>query len=249
MGLFDIFKSKDDKSENQAPPAAGFETVWPREYYFEDYPWIPDTYKASADFLREQINAIGRGEAPQWWQNALPILRQQLKRGVEETFYGEGSERPGAFKTQQQAASITGLGPAQAAVGHNQLLRDYYTKEFEIDELLTKFGVDVTREGAVAYPGLVNNLKQGQRAQLGYPTVVQQEPGGSDTASGIGDILGGVFGGGQGDGNISEGSSITQLIDQFTRGFGQQTDYGDPDTYEPKVDPKIQTGGGYYNGG
>lgn len=146
--------------------------------------------QATSDFLVNNINRMNAGEMPEYFQRALPTLRESMSRPLYETYYGTPGERTGVLQGAMEAGAATGLGHSQTIANVNKALYKYAAEEKAIDEYLTKLGVDITQQAAMTMPQLAMQMPQGPQVYAWGPMGVGSVSGGSSgSMEGFGKML------------------------------------------------------------
>lgn len=210
MGFFDFlgFGGDDGGGGGNAQSTA----VFPKAIQLPQYSFTEPRLKLTSDFVSDNISRLSRGEYPSYYDKALPTLREGMHRPLYETYYGRAGE-PGLLRGAYETGSITGVGPRSTQAQVERTLFDYATAERQINEYLTKMGVDIMREEAYRFPLLSTQIPKGPDAQLGYPTIIPGSTAGNEAA---GDL----------------GSSFGSLIPEIARAASQFSDFAGP-TYRP----------------
>jgi hypothetical protein len=218
--LSSLFKSKKgDNSNSNSGNQNQTGALMPSVYIMPQYDFTEPRLRETSSFLSDNIARMRKGEFPDYWENALPTMRENMSRPNYEAYYGSAG-RQGILRTQADVGSITGLGPKKTTSLVSKSLYDYGNQEKQIDEYLTKLGVDIMQRDATAFPQLSAAMPKGPDAQLAYPQQIQGQTvdaagGGSAFGSllngilGNNGLLGGItnlFGGGGTSGGSSQGS-------------------------------------------
>lgn len=256
MGWFSgLFGGKDKGSGENTGPGTGL--VYPSVQVMPQYSFTEPRLQASSDFVQGNIERMGRGEYPSYFGNALPMLRENMSRPLYETYYGRPGERQGVLQGAYEAGAATGIGPRSTMGNVQKTLRDYATKEKEIDEYLTKLGVGIMHEDAARMPQLSSGMPKGPDAQLAYPTMFQAGGQAQPNLSGMGSSLaqlGGSLLDGMFNQNPTSGSGFGAIASQIVSGasgYGAsgyggtnaQTNYR-PYNYNSYTPPPNNGGGG-----
>jgi hypothetical protein len=155
--------------------------------------------KEASDFQRAQLATLAQGQFPQFFQNAIPQLRQELTSPLIERFFGREGERGGSILDSATAVgSLTGVGGRSTTANVNKTLRDFATRAQSIDRFITQQGVDLTKNFAQSIPrSLATEIPQGPPATaFGGFGQAAGTSGASDAISSIGDVFGKFVGGG-----------------------------------------------------
>lgn len=164
-------------------------SVMPSIYVMPQYDFTEPRLRETSSFLSDNIARMRRGEYPDYYQNALPSMREALRRPNHEAYYGRNGEA-GILRDTASIGSITGIGPRSTNSAVEKALYDYGSKEQQIEEYLQKIGVDIMQRDATAFPQLSAGLPKGPDAQVVYPQVV----GGQQVdAAGAGASLAGLL--------------------------------------------------------
>jgi hypothetical protein len=152
--------------------------------------------EASSNFLVEQLQSVGRGELPSFFQNQIPMLRRGLDRGLRQSFFGlPGRRGEGTVSQALSAGALTGLGPRAGIANVNKQLQNFTNQSQAIDEFIASQGVNVANQVAQNFPGVINAAPQGP------PSQSFMVPGQAGTQGFLGPALGtalGAFIGGPG---------------------------------------------------
>lgn len=116
------------------------------EYTPKQYSFTEPMQKTMAEYKMRQLDSMSMGKMPAWYEAAMPKLRANMQRANRRTFFGDRGlgGGGGVMKTAMGIGAQAGLGPRKMMAQTNKALYDYSVKENEIDEYLTKLGVDVT---------------------------------------------------------------------------------------------------------
>jgi hypothetical protein len=156
------------------------------------YSFTEPRLQLTNDFITQNLQRLQEGKYPVYYENALPTIRGNLARPLQETYYGRRGERSGLLQNAYEVGSITGLGPSQTAGLVNKQLLDYATKEKQIDEYLTKLGVDIMQSDSINFMNASMAMPKGPDATWVEPGYLGQVNPGSQSA-GFGGILGSVL--------------------------------------------------------
>jgi len=171
-------------STRQSTPGSGGRIVELPQYSFTE-----PRLRLISDTVSDMISRISRGEAPAYYERALPSIKSGMERGLQTTFFGRPGDRTGSVQAAMEAGAISGTGPRPGTSGVNKVLARYEEGGKAIDEYLAKLGVDVTSDAyrTSLYAGL--QIPQGpQTAQFsGY---APQQTGG--IADSLTSIAGGI---------------------------------------------------------
>lgn len=155
--------------------------------------------KEASDFQRQQLASLSQGQFPQFFQNAIPQLRQELQQPLTQRFFGTEGNRGGSIlDTATAAGAMSGLGPRRLASNVNKSLRDFSDRSQSIDRFITQQGVDLASNFARSVPDSLFNAPQGPPATAFAGGGGGGGGGGtgSAVASGLGDAFGAFVGGG-----------------------------------------------------
>jgi hypothetical protein len=177
------------------------------------YDFTEPRLRQTSDFLSQQMDALGRGEMPAWYQNAMPQLRQGMMRGAGEWLYGGPMSGPGAMSEARAGGAAMGLGPRATMAQSNKAMDKYGSMTSAIDEYLTGRGVDIAQQGSTAFPQLMMGMPQGPQGSWsgGVPYSMPTRPNYMGDAIGkfAGNMdwgsLGGMFGGIGSGGGVGTG--------------------------------------------
>ena len=171
MGFFDFLTGgKRDKSTGESQGSQS-NLIWPQVVQVPQYEFTEPRLRLTSDFLSEGINRLREGRYPEYYENALPTLRESMRRPLYETYYGRAGE-PGLLRGAYETGSITGVGPRATASLAQRTLRDYADKERQIDEQLVKLGVDIMSKESYNYPMLASQMPRGPEYTVLNPMVL-----------------------------------------------------------------------------
>lgn len=189
--------------------------------------------EASSNFLVSQLESVGRGELPQFFQNQIPLLRRGLDRGLNQSFFGlPGRRNEGSVSQALSAGALTGLGPRAGIANVNKQLQNFTQQSQQIDEFIAAQGVNVANQVAQNFPGQINAAPQGppsqsfvvpgQAATSGFLSDTLGTALGTFASGGLSSLaggLGGLFSSGAGAGNAVAGN-IGNSFNLGGGGFG-----------------------------
>jgi hypothetical protein len=174
----------------------------------------------SSGFLTDQLQAVGRGELPEFFQQQIPALRAGLDQGAATTFFGQPGRRGEGLVSQALGIGAqTGVGPRAAVAGTNKQLQNFAQRKKDIDQFIAQQGVQIANQVAQNFPGQINAAPQGPPSQSfvvpgqagteGFLSKTLGQATGALLGAATGNpfaALGGIFGGGGGGGNAVAGN-------------------------------------------
>jgi hypothetical protein len=177
--------------------------------------------RASSNFLVEQLQAVGRGELPQFFQNQVPLLRRGLDRGLRQTFFGQPGRRGEGLVSQAASlGALTGAGPRATTANVNKQFQNFSNQAQAIDEFIAQQGVNQASQVALNFPNLINQQRQGPSAQV--VTLPGQAGSQGFLSQALGTAVGSAIGGATGNpfsalsGLFSGGGGGAALSSQIT---------------------------------
>ncbi len=184
------------------------------------YSWTEPRLRLTSDYLTQNIERMGRGEMPVWWDKASKNLNQGMKKNLYETYYGRPGERTGVMQTAMQAGALGGVGPKGMVSNVRRASQDYASKSSQIDQYLTGLGADIMRQQEGMYLSESRSQPVGPPvATMGYQTQgtpstnpytsLLSSMGGMMGSGGLQGMLGGFFGGGSSGAGTMPGNYIT----------------------------------------
>ena len=134
------------------------------------YSFTEPRLKLTSDFISGNIQNLSEGKYPTYYQNALPALRENMSRPLKETFFGSGglngSNGTSIMDQIRSTGAALGVGPKATVARENKALYDYASKNQEIDEYLTKLGVDIASQDSRYFTQASIAMPQGPSAQV-----------------------------------------------------------------------------------
>jgi len=152
------------------------------------YSWTEPNRRLLADYLSQNMERMGRGEAPAWWDKAKPQIREGMSRQNRETYFGRPGERTGIMQATSQMGAMGGVGPKAMMAQGGKALQDYASQEKSIDEYLTGLGVDIQREGEGRYMTGLMGMPGGPETQI--VNKMGGVSGGNQWGQQVGDLMG-----------------------------------------------------------
>jgi len=224
-------------------------------YQFVQYPeygFTQPRLQQTSDFLSQNIQRMSEGKYPAYYEEALPTLRKGMADPLRETYFGgQGMRGPSVMSQVRSTGAALGTGPKATLARENKALYDYGTKSQEIDQYLTKLGVDIMQRDAYTFPALSMQLPRGPEGQVvgGQPYNVPDYRG--NAMNSIMQSLGGMEPGSLGNldwlGNLFQQQTMAAPWENFT---GGRPDYFDPAFHAPEFGPGSYgfnpTGGDWY---
>ena len=222
-----MFGKKDD-----AGGSGGMGYTAPQWLQNPQYDFTEPRLQQTSDFISQQINALQRGEMPDWYTSAMPQLREGMMRGARQWLHGGPMTGMGAMDQGRAAGAAMGVGPRAGMANTNKALSKYGDMTSAIDEYLTGKGVDISERASMAFPQMSSTLPQGPQGQWLAPQPYQQQGGGmmdslgglmknlpwGSIASGIGSLFGPKSGGGSGWSGLLGGSSSPASTQSYAPG-------------------------------
>ena len=139
----------------------------PQVVTMPQYSFTEPRLNQTSDFISQNIQRMSEGKLPAYLDKAMPSMRNNMARQNRSTYFGSpGQGGPGVLDAVKSAGAATGIGPKATMMQTNKALYDYGTREKEIDEYLTKLGVDVMQEDAYRFPSMSMQMPKGPDAQI-----------------------------------------------------------------------------------
>lgn len=150
----------------------------PQAVTMPQYSFTEPRMQLTSDFLSQQMQSMSEGKYPQWYEKAMPYMRQGMQRGAKEWAYGGPMTGPGAYEEARSAGAATGVGPKATMAGTSKVSDKYSQMTSAIDEFIYGKGADITAQGSYMYPQISAGMPQGPSAQImgGQPYNVPQSP-------------------------------------------------------------------------
>lgn len=196
----------------QKPMQQGYDIVKMPQYSFTE---------SNMNRLSDQLNAdytrLNMGQAPEYWQNALPTLRKGMSDPLYKTYYGRPGERSGLVHQAQSAGAMTGIGPKATFAQMQKQMKDYSEQESQIDAYLTGLGVDIMNQQAQNIPTMLMNMPRGPESQV---VNLMGGVGGSSGGNATGQALAGLAS------KIPWENMFSQNQGYANQGYANSTPYG-----------------------
>lgn len=154
----------------------------PQVVTLPQYSFTESRLRDTSDFISGNLQNLAEGKYPTYYQQALPTLRENQSRGLKEAYFGSsgttggqggnvssglGVNRSDSILGQiRSTGAALGTGPRAVIARENKALYDYANAEQEIDEYLTKIGVDIAQSDARFFTDASIRMPQGPSAQV-----------------------------------------------------------------------------------
>lgn len=126
------------------------------------YSFTEPRLKLTSDFIAGNLQNLSEGKYPTYYQNALPTLREGMARPLRETYFGsEGLRGKSVLDQVRATGAALGTGPKATVARENQALVEYASAEKQIDEYLTKLGVDIASQDSRYFTQASIQMPQG----------------------------------------------------------------------------------------
>lgn len=228
-------------SKNKGTPGG---VQGPQVITMPQYSFTEPRLNLTSDFITQNLQNMMEGKLPAYYEAARPKMREAAGRDLKETYFGRPGERAGLTQMAQEVGASSGLGPKGTQAQVSKQFKDYSRKEQQIDEFLTQLGVDVAREGAMAFPQMSTGMPAGPQSTVIGPYAY----GGNEQPSQLGGFLGQIAGslpslmkqGGEGENPIQSllasifgGKNGTEDIQHSGGGFDMPIEYPGWGSSEP----------------
>lgn len=179
-------------SQRKGSPGSGGTIAYPQQYSFTE-----PRMRLLSDFVSDNISRAGRGQAPAYFDRAVPDMRAGLERGVQTTYFGRPGDRTGSVQAALEAGSIAGTGPKPGSSMVNKALQRYEDAGKQIEEYISNARMNATQTsiGQSLQAGIAMPKGPDAMAFPGYGA--QTTGGGVDSMAGLAGALGGFMAGGR----------------------------------------------------
>jgi hypothetical protein len=164
--------------------------------------------EASSNFLTSNLEQIGQGNFPQFFQNLIPSLRAELEDPLRRRTFGrQGRRSDSTLGLAQAQDALSGLGPQQVGregSATSRGLTDFQERSQSIDRFIAQQGADITSKFALAIPELLNTAPKGPDSEVVNLSLGGAGGGGGGGAlGGLASAFGSFVGAGGADSAIS----------------------------------------------
>lgn len=210
------------------------------------YSFTEPRLRLTSDFISDNLQRLQAGKYPAYYEGALPGIKKGLKRDLRTTFFGgQGlGEGQGIVGEARSTGAVTGIGPKATVAQVNKALSTYATKEQEIDEYLTKIGVDFSAQTQGQVLAASGQLPGGPGSTTLPGSSAPPGPNyGLEAANALGQAAPYFF---NNDGtDVVAGGTVPGRADT-TRYTGDYTSGGAPTSYSNLPQYNVPPGGGSY---
>lgn len=167
-------------SSRKSSPGSPSQVVTMPQYSFTE-----PRLRLMSDFVSDNISRAGRGEAPAYFDRAVPAMRAGLERGVQTTYFGRPGDRTGSVQAALEAGSIAGTGPKPGSSMVNKALQRYEEAGKQIEEYISNARMNATQTsiGTSLQAGI--QMPKGPDAQIIGGYGAQTTGGGVDALTSI----------------------------------------------------------------
>jgi len=129
------------------------------------YDWAEGSQKDANTYMRDQLNQMQRGEEPQWMQNTLGPMQQQMQQSNRDRFYGSAG-RPGVLRDVQGMGAVTGIGPKATMAKSMQAEYDFMTEGNKIDQYINSLKFGHMSQASQTVPQQLAGMPRGPESQV-----------------------------------------------------------------------------------
>ncbi len=154
------------KGESTQAQPASYQWLQNPQYSFTE-----PRLRLASDFVSQQIERMGRGEFPAWYDKIAPQMKQQAKQGLAQQYQGIPGLTPGVLGAQEAYGVKRGLGRGAAAgETYGAQLQKWTEQANAVDRYIAQMGAGAQERGAVQFPQMAAQMPQGPQGQWGAST-------------------------------------------------------------------------------
>jgi hypothetical protein len=155
--------------------------------------YAEEPFKQAGEFTAEGLQHLREGKFPQYYERAMPHMREMQMQDLTDAFYGTPMGGPGIYDQTRAAGAAGGLGPAAMQRQTMKVGGEYGRRAADIDRYLMELGAKFSHEAAQFLPQHAIGMTQatpmevafGPQTGFGYST-----PGDQSASKAIGAMSG-----------------------------------------------------------
>jgi hypothetical protein len=109
------------------------------------YSFTEPRLRLISDAISDNLMRIGRGEAPAYFERAVPSMRKGMERGVQTTYFGREGDRTGAVQAALEAGALAGTGSRPGTANMNKSLQRYEEASNAIEEKIAQMRMETSQ--------------------------------------------------------------------------------------------------------
>lgn len=128
-------------STRKSTPGSGGQVMVAPQYSFTE-----PRLRLTSDFISDNLSRMQRGEAPAYFDRAVPAIRSSMQQGVDTTYFGRKGDRtaPGTVNAALTAGALAGTGARPGLSGVNKTLTRYEEASNAIEDTIAKMRMEET---------------------------------------------------------------------------------------------------------
>lgn len=172
-------------SSRQAAKGAGGGGLM--EWTAPQYSFTEPRLQQTSDYISNTMSRLGRGEAPAYYERAVPKIRERAMNNLYQNYFGNQGNRRGAYNMALESGAVQGVGPRAGFNRAQGMMNEYTNQAQQIDQFLEQEGLNIMKQESLEMPRLSMQMPGGPESQA----MPYQQP---DAGSNGWDLLGNLAG-------------------------------------------------------